>query len=246
MRALLPEPAEDVDLHQIYARDWLERGGLRVNFVASADGAAQAGGKSKGLQTAGDNRVFAALRDLADVVLAGSGTVTIEGYRAIKLSERRRAVRREYGLREVLPTAIVSGSLRLDPESSLFSDAPAEDRTIVLTSAASPIERRAALEQVADVAICGDVFVEPAEARRALEERGLTRILSEGGPIAFADLARSGVVDELCLSMSPLLVGPGPTRIVAGPDVWTDTRPLALTDLLEEDGALFLRYRVNR
>jgi riboflavin biosynthesis pyrimidine reductase len=245
MRALLPEPAEDVDLHEFYARDWLERGGLRVNFVASADGDAQAGGKSKGLQTSGDNRVFAALRDLADVVLAGAGTVTIEGYRAIKLSERRRAIRREYGFREVLPIAVVSRTLRLDPESSLFRDAPDTDRTLVLTSAASPIEHRAALEQVADVVICGDVFVDAAEARRALEERGLTRILSEGGPIAFADLALGGVVDELCLSMSPLLVGPGPTRIVAGPEVWPDTRPLALMALLEEDGAVFLRYRVS-
>jgi riboflavin biosynthesis pyrimidine reductase len=185
------------------------------------------------------------LRDLADVVLAGAGTVTIEGYRAIKVSARRKAIRRAHGLRDLLPTAVVSRSLRFDPASALFTDAHADARTIVLTCSASPVERRSALEAVAEVVICGDDAVVPAEARHALEERGLTRILSEGGPHAFADLVRGGVVDELCLSMSPLLIGPGPTRIVAGPDVWPDPAALTLTGLLEEDGALFLRYRVG-
>lgn len=244
MRALLPEPSDDVDVHASYAADWLERGGLRVNFVASTDGAAQANGKSEGLQTRGDNTVFAALRDLADVVLAGAATVTIEGYRAISVSRRRQAIRRDYGFHDRLPTAVISRSLRLDPDSSLFADAPPGARTILLTCAAAPVEHRTALERVADVAICGDDVVEPALARSALEERGHTRILSEGGPISFANLASGGVVDELCLSVSPMLVGPGPTRITAG-ELWPDGVGLSLTSLLEEDGALFLRYRIG-
>jgi riboflavin biosynthesis pyrimidine reductase len=248
---LFPHPADasaddapDVDVHDTYAEGWLPAGGVRANFVCSADGAAQAKGTSAGLQTPGDNRVFAALRDLADVVLAGAGTVTIEGYRAVTLSERRKSVRREYGLRDVLPTAVVSRSLRFDPESSLFVDAPDEARTIVLTCEAAPADRRGALAAVADVMICGGALVEPLLARRALEERGLTRILSEGGPTSFADLLLGGVVDELCLSMSPLLVGPGPSRIVAGPADWNVAGRLRLTGLLEDDGALFVRYRV--
>src|SRR5438093_5270453 len=130
MRALLPTRHDDVDVHAIYGTDWLDAGGLRVNFVSSADGAAQAEGKSEGLQTAGDNKVFSALRDLADVVLAGAGTVTIEGYRAIVVSDERAAVRRDLGLRELLPTAVVTRSLRLDPDSALFADAPPDARTI--------------------------------------------------------------------------------------------------------------------
>lgn len=243
MRALLPEPIEDVDVHAVYAADWLDRGGLRANFVAAVDGAAQAAGKSEGLQTRGDNVVFAALRDLADVVLVGSGTVDVEGYRAVRVSDRRREVRRGYGLADTLPVAVTSRSLRLDPGSPLFTEAAA--RTIVLTCTAAPPERRAALETVADVVLCGEAEVEPALARRALEERGLTRILSEGGPTAFAELARGGVVDELCLSLTPLLVGPGPTRITAGSELWPGPRRLGLAGLLEEDGALFLRYRVG-
>jgi riboflavin biosynthesis pyrimidine reductase len=244
MRALLPPSNDEIDVHAFYAADWLDDGGVRVNFVSSADGAAQAEGKSEGLQTAGDNRVFAALRDVADVILAGAGTVTIEGYRAVVVSDKRRAIRRDLGLREVLPTAVISRSLRLNPDSALFTDAVPDARTIVLTCDAAPAERRAALEKVADVAICGGETVDVPLARAALEQRGLTRILSEGGPTAFAQLMAGGVVDELCLSLSPMLVGPGPTRITAGAELWEQSVALRLTGLLEEDGALFLRYRV--
>lgn len=243
VRALFPAPSEDVDVHAFYAADWVDGGGLRVNFVSSLDGAAAFGGRTAGLQTPGDNRVFAALRDLADVVVAGAGTVTIEGYRAVAVSEQRARIRREFGLREVLPTAVISGSLRLDPNSTLFSAAPAEARTIVLTCEAAPAARRSALEDVADVAVCGGDVVEPAMARAALEQRGLTRILCEGGPITFAHLIAAGVVDELCLSLTPMLVGPGPNRITAGADSWEAPVHMRLAGVLDEDDALFLRYR---
>ena len=83
-----------------------------------------------------------------------------------------------------------------------------------------------------------------AAAKAALAERGLTRILCECGPTLFGDLARSGVVDELCLSITPMLAGPGARRIVAGPMWDAGPRSLELTGLLEENGALFCRYRV--
>jgi riboflavin biosynthesis pyrimidine reductase len=244
MRALLPTPEADVDVHAFYAADWLDVGGLRVNFVASVDGAATEDGASRGLQTPGDNRIFAALRDLADVVVAGAGTVRTEGYRAITVSERRRAIRAAFGLQESLPTAVVSRSLRLNPAADLFVGAPDGARTIVLTCAAGDPAARAELQQVADVVVCGDESVDLAAARAALTERGLTRILCEGGPMLFADLARAAVVDELCLSVSPLLTGPGARRIVAG-ELWPDPRPLTLAGLLEEDDALFCRYRLR-
>lgn len=241
MRSLLPHPSDDIDLHRSYADDWLDDGGLRVNFVSSVDGGVSAGGKSRGLQTPGDNKVFAALRDLADVVLVGSGTATAEGYGAVTFSERRRAVRREYGLAETMPVAVLSRSLRLDPASGLFTDAQPGARTIVLTSRSADADRRRALEQVADVVDCGDDSVDAATARAALEARGLTRILCEGGPSIFADFAAAGVVDELCLTLSPLLVGPGPGRIVGGSE-WGDVLRLRLSSLLAEDDALFCRY----
>ena len=244
MRALLPEAADDVDVHGWYADDWLAPGGMRVNFISSVDGAATAGGLSKGLQTAGDNRIFAALRDLADVVLVGAGTARDENYRAVRLPERRQAIRRSYGLAEHLPIAIVSNSLRLDPHAELFHpDAPA--RTIVITAEASDPEVRATLSSVADVIVAGEEAVDLRAARAALEALGSRRILCEGGPMLFGQLASAGVADELCLSISPLLAGPGSRRIIAG-DLWTgEPRSLRLAALLEEDGALFARYRLD-
>jgi riboflavin biosynthesis pyrimidine reductase len=245
MRALLPAPADEVDVHEFLAADWLDHGGFRSVFVSSADGAAWVKGRSAGLQTPGDSLVFGATRDLADVVLVGSGTAFAEGYRAIDVSPTKAAIRRSYGLREALPTAVVTASLRFSPDARLFETGPG-NRTILLTCAAAPVERRKALERVADVAICGDETIDLPLARAALEERGLTRISSEGGPHAYAAQAAAGVVDELCLSLTPKLVGPGPSRIVAGSVEWLEPQDLELTGMLEDDGSLFLRYRTRR
>lgn len=244
MRALLPDLREDADVHAHYAADWLDHGGLRVNFVAAVDGAVSAAGRSRGLQTPGDNAVFAALRDLADVVAVGAGTAVAEGYGAVRLAERRRAYRREHGLSAQLPIAVLSRTLRLDPDQRLFADADPDARPLVLTCAAADPARRQALEPVAEVVDCGERCVEPALARRALESRGFRRILCEGGPTLFADLAEAGVVDELCLSVTPMLGGPGAGRITAGRP-WESALPLSLIGLLEEDGALFCRYRAG-
>ncbi|MGN6605423.1 MAG: pyrimidine reductase family protein [Jatrophihabitans sp.] len=241
MRRLLPPPADDVDLHAFYAHEWVERGGVRMNFVASVDGAGSVEGASRGLQTPGDNAVFAALRDLADVVVAGAGTIRAERYGPARFSDRRRAARREYGLPDELPIAAVSSSLDLDPSTPLFR----ESRPIVITSGAADAGKRRALAEVADVLVCGDDAVDLRAAVAALRERGLTRVLGEGGPRLFTDFVRAGVADELCLSITPLLAGPGNHQLVGG-DPLPQPAGLELTGLLEEDGALFTRYRVLR
>ncbi|MGI8679542.1 MAG: dihydrofolate reductase family protein [Jatrophihabitans sp.] len=244
MRALIPALDDNVDVHGHYASGWLDRGGIRANFVCSVDGAVHSAGVSRGLQTRGDNTVFGVLRDLADVVLVGAGTAVAEVYAPARFSERRRGIRRELGLRASMPVAVLSRTLRLDPNSPLFADATSEDRTIVLTCAAADHVARRALQRVADVVECGDEMVDSVLLRRALEERGLTRILSEGGPTVFGGLVRDGVVNELCLSVTPLLVGAGPGRIVNGRD-WPAPEALSLAGMLEDDSALFLRYAIR-
>ncbi|SDJ19932.1 Pyrimidine reductase, riboflavin biosynthesis [Frankineae bacterium MT45] len=234
------------DLHAFYAEDWLDSGGLRVNFVSSADGAITAGGLSRGLQTPGDNKVFAALRDLADVVLAGAGTVVAENYGPVRLTPARVAARVEHDMPAELPVAIISRALNLDPAADLFNPAPDQPRPILLTcTAGGTPELRERLSQGAEIVDCGDDDVDLALAKAALIERGHTRILCEGGPRLFASLAGAGVADELCLSLSPLLAGPGAGRMTAG-TAWPGSEGIDLTlrGLLEEDGALFLRYLV--
>lgn len=243
MRALLPEPAESVDVHAVYAADWVEPGGIRVNFIASVDGAASADGFSRGLQTPGDNRVFAALRDLADVVLVGSGTARAEGYGPVRPSGERLAARRRFGLPDALPIAVVSGSLDLDLDAELFATSGAG--TLVVTTGSSPADRRRAVARHAEVLVCGAGRVEQVRLRRELADRGLRRVLCEGGPGLFETLAAQGGVDELCLTISPLLVGAGPDRITTGAPFGHHPAQLTVRSLLEEDGALFARYRLQ-
>lgn len=245
MRALLPEPVRDVDVHAHYAQGWVDGGGIRFNMVASADGAASAAGLSAGLQTPGDNRVFAALRDLADVILAGSGTVVAEGYGPVRDVAARRGVRARFGLAPLAPIAVLSRSLAVDPAQPLFAGA-ASARTLVLTCVAADPQRRAALERTCEVVDCGETTVEPALVRGALQQRGYRRILGEGGPTVLSSFAAAGELDELCLSLTPLLAGPAAPRILAGPPWAGAPLPLVLTGILEEDGALFLRYRAAR
>jgi riboflavin biosynthesis pyrimidine reductase len=238
VRSLIPARDHDADVYAHYAADWVDVGGVRANFIASVDGAISAAGVSRGLQTPGDNRIFGALRDLADVVLVGSATAAAEGYEPVTLSASRTHRRAEYGLPDVLRTAVISGSLRVDPYSRLFADAA----TIVLTTASSDQEVRRQL--VAEVVVCGDDALEIELAIAALHERGLNRVLCEGGPTLLASIAGAGALDELCLSLSPVLVGPGAGRLTSGAS-WDAPRTMELVGLLEEDGALFCRYRMT-
>jgi riboflavin biosynthesis pyrimidine reductase len=96
----------------------------------------------------------------------------------------------------------------------------------------------------AEVVTAGADTVDLAAAVLALRERGLHHILCEGGPRLFATLAGAGLVDELCLTVSPRLAGPGPGRIVAG-DGWAAEGQAELAGLLEHRGALFARYLLS-
>jgi riboflavin biosynthesis pyrimidine reductase len=235
VRQLLPDPAEDLTDDDLLAAYAVPPGDhLRVNFVASADGAVTLNGVSGGLGTPGDHRIFQLLRDLADVILVAAGTARNEHYGYPNFGPARRARRVAAGRSELPTFAIVSRSLDLDLSSGLFTDPPV--RTVVFGSPDSPADRRAELERHAEVVTTGGMV----EAVAALRPRGV--ILCEGGPSLFAALVGADLVDELCLTLSPLLAGPGPGRIESGPP--HPPARLQLRGLLEEDGALFHRYGV--
>lgn len=242
MRDLLTG-CEPVDLETVYAvpapahrrRPWH----LRVNFVASVDGAVTVDGTSAGLGSAADKAVFRTLRAHADVVLVGAGTARAEGYGQHLPSEEVRAARRERGQPEQATVAVVTASADLGRLRLLAEDGP---RPVVLTCTAAPAQRRAALAQHADVVLCGDEAVDLSTALAALADRGLTAVLCEGGPTLFGLLGADGLVDEVCLTTTPVLAGAGAGRIVAGPGGWS--APLRLAGLLEADGVLLARYRV--
>ncbi|WP_406036633.1 pyrimidine reductase family protein [Micromonospora sp. NBC_00898] len=228
-------PLTDPELAALYGR--ADRPHLRVNFVASADGAVTLDGYSAGLSGEPDKRVFGLLRMLCDGLVVAAGTLRHEGYRAVRLSEPRRAWRREQGLAEYPTLVVVSGSLDLDPAQAAFADAPV--RPVVLTRAAA--EPPPGLSAVADLVRCGDDRVDLAAGLAELRRRGLDQVLCEGGPQLFGALIAADLVDELCLTVAPLLAGAGPGRITAGDA--SEPRSLPLRHVLTAaDGTLMLRY----
>lgn len=118
------------------------------------------------------------------------------------------------------------------------------------TCGLAPVPAYAVVSRSGDVPLGpaeGNVLVlsgEPAEVLEQLAERGLTRVLCEGGPGWLAQLATAGLLSELCLTISPRLVGPDAGRVVEGPP-WEQELSLRLTQLLEDDGWLFARYAVE-
>ena len=256
MRLLLPPapdagrlPLDEAAIARLYA--YPPGGGpwLRGNMVGSLDGAAAVDGLSGGLSSPGDRRVFWILRGLADVIVVGAGTARAEGYRPTRGSDSWAELGLRDGRPPAPPLALVSRSLDLDPAAPLIGRAPAGARTIVITCESSPASRRTALSAVADVIVAGEDFVDLEGALAALASRGLGRILCEGGPRLLSDVTAAGLLSELCLTLSPVLAGSDPVRVLAssgqpGQSAF-HARRLQLAHLLEEDGVLFCRYGAN-
>ena len=241
MRRLLPEPGP-VDDEGLVAAYRLPPGrSLRVNFVASLDGAITVSGRSAALGTPGDKRIFYLLRALADVVLVGHGTASAEGYGPIGADSRVGRLRSSLGRPATASIAVVSRRASLDPGSELVTRAVSP--TILVTCEAADAARRSALADAGvTVLVCGDDDVDLPAALDALADLGHDQVLCEGGPQLLHTGLAAGVVDELDLSLAPALVG-GEARLLG--DALPDVVRLALRQLLEEDGMLFARYAVD-
>ena len=230
MHRLLPDHADEVDVLAAYA---VPEGipHLRVNFVQSADGSVAIEGVSGPLSNPADKDIFFALRGLSDVVLVGAGTVQQEDYGPV----------RRTGTDHRPPIAVVTNRLTLDPGAKLFADVPPEQRPIILTTDEADAS---AFADIADIVRCGPVTVNITRAVAALRARGHARILCEGGPTLFGTLLAAGLVDELDLSLAPLLaVSRGPS-ILHNPDGGPPVG-LELAQLLADGDWLFARYTVR-
>lgn len=117
---------------------------------------------------------------------------------------------------------------------------------MILTTAAADGERKRLLAETgAEVIEAGQSTVTAADIRRVLGERGLLRVLCEGGPSLFGELIGAGAVDELCLTVSPLLVGGTAGRIAVSPNALPT--PMSLRHaLIDDDGTVLTRWERSR
>lgn len=222
---------------------------VRANMVASLDGGIGVDGRSGGLGNDADERLFAVLRDLADVILVGSGTVAAEGYGGVRLDADRAARRVRWGLSETPPPIAVITHRGVGPGLSLTADAP------LFTDTVTPpivVTTRAAADRVpdgVDVIVAGADRVDLPAAVAALGERGLRRVHCEGGPRILGELVAADRLDELCLTLAPRMVGAGNGSLLGGvelprPTDWAPTGPEG--GVAVADGAVFLRYGRRR
>lgn len=207
----------------LYAYPDVDRAWVRVNFVSSVDGSAQgADGVSGTLGTDADQATFDLLRDLCDVVLVSAGTARAE----------------DYGPVDDGVLALVSRSLDV-PERLRVPE------VLVVAPADVDGDKIDALEAAGvEVLTTGDADIDWPAVLDELGRRGLRRVLCEGGPSLLGTLTTLDLVDELCLTLSPVLVA-GEGRRISVSDETTDV-PLRLAHALDVEGTLLTRWVRDR
>lgn len=236
------EPIDDTALARLYAYPDESRPWVRANFISSIDGGATVSGTSGGLAGPGDRTVFTLLRALADVIVVGAGTIRVENYGGAHLGVAERQRRRNHGQTEVPRLAIVSGSGQLDRDLRIFTET--ELPPLVLTSAAAVVDTQRRLAGHAEVLDCsGDApdRVDVATVLNVLGSSGQRRVLTEGGPALLDCFIQADLLDELCLTTAPYLVGGLARRIATG--AGEQVTPMRRAHLLSDQaGYLYGRY----
>ena len=218
-----------------------ERPWVMLCMVTSVDGSVSVQGRSGPLGGPVDWAVLCALRDCADAIVVGAGTARSEDYGPPSVATEVRERRLARGQEAVPLLAVVSGRGELDPAARLFGG---RERVRLYLAGTVPAGRRGTLAEVADVRPAGDRTAEPAAiiADLAAEDRSL--ILLEGGPRLNACFAAADLIDEFCITRSPLLAPGGPGMIEgAAPHAG---HSLQLDRLLVADGMTFARYLRRR
>ena len=218
----------------------VDRPWIRTNFVASIDGSVTADGASAGLGTPADARVFGVLRELCDAVLVGAGTARAENYGGVSLSEEAIARRVANGLAPVPTMVVVTASGSIDPDSRLLTDTAVEP--VVVTSSTADRSTVTALRSAgATVIEVSGRSVCTRDILGTLTELGFLRILCEGGPGLFGQLVADGAADEVCLTVSPMLVAGSAGRIAQFTDA-TETPMMRAHVIGDSDGTLLTRW----
>jgi 5-amino-6-(5-phosphoribosylamino)uracil reductase len=235
-------PTDDDMLYQLYAYPECDTSIVRGNAIASLDGGATTDGTSGGLGGSGDRHLFAVQRELADVIVVGAGTARAENYGGARMTAAQRQRRQRRGQHEVPPLAVVTRSGVLEHDLPVLTQT--EVPPLVITCAANADSARARLGSAAQVIDCSGSDprrVDLAVTLERLADRGLLRVLSEGGPSLLGAFVAANLLDEICLTSAPLLVGGGAVRITAGiADVLVRMRRAHV--IADNDGYLYSRY----
>jgi riboflavin biosynthesis pyrimidine reductase len=238
------DTADDARLIDFYAYpDDLQSCWVRGNMIASLDGGAtDQKGTTGGLAGPGDRALFGLMRHAADVILVGAATVRMENYSGAQMSIAERQARQRRGQAEVPPIAVVTQTGEFHHDAKLFTRTEVPPLILTCAQTVTDIRRRlGSLAEVIDASGRESDMVDSATVLKILAERQLYRVLTEGGPQLLSELIEDDLLDELCLTVAPVLVGGVARRIATGPgEVHTTMRRTHV--LTDDEGYLYTRY----
>ncbi|MGA0209225.1 MAG: dihydrofolate reductase family protein [Candidatus Nanopelagicales bacterium] len=195
-----------MDLAQLYP--WPEGPWLRTMMVMTLDGATVGpDGLSGSISGAADRRVFMEARRLADAVLVGAGTIRAERYRPMIAKPEWQEARTAAGLAPAPQIVVVSGALDLPWEEPMFAESTLP--VIVATTLDADASRLARARAHAEIVQVGEGSVDVEALMGVLRDRGLEHITCEGGEALFDARVRAEMVDEMDLTISPVLAAAG-------------------------------------
>lgn len=247
LRQLIPKDAlvDAVDLLgglDLAARAHADRPYTIVNFISSADGRAAFHGRSAPLSDPADRVVFHGLREQADAVFVGTGTLRTERYGRLVRDPERRQRRVEAGRSAEPMACLVTRSGDVPQDIPLF----AEPEARVVVFGPPDLELSQLTAEVEVVRLDPGELTLTTAMRRLRNDFGIRSLLCEGGPTVFSSLLWEGLVDELFLTLSPKLTGGGMSpSVTAGPEL-PEVAKLKLVWALERENSLFLRYARER
>lgn len=187
------------------------------------------------------------LRAEADAVMSGARTVDLDRINLGPGPAKYRRMRVRNGLAEYNLRIVVSGSGTLDPESEIFKHR-FSPIIILTTGRASPARLRRLHSLADEVKLCGETELDFAYALRWLREKWkVKRLLCEGGGEINEALFRAGLVNEVHLTLCPLIFGGRNAPTMAdghGVGKLADARRLRMKSLKRIGDELFLVYQV--
>jgi len=245
MKRIFPSEVDldPIDFYDLIRVPHAGRPWLLLNMITSVDGSTHISGTSGGLGGPADQKVLSTLRSVADVILVGSGTVHAENYRAPQVPGDEAGRRRvERGQSPLPRLAVVSGSGKLNPEIPMFDKNETRSmRPLIYTSENGERKLLENFEDKAEIVTLDADLVDLSCVLKDLFGRGAQVVLAEGGPSLNHQLIEAQLVDELCLTISPLLVGGESSGIVNGP-LLSNPNEFQLHGLATRDEFLFCQY----
>jgi len=224
VRELWPKPAESIDIAARLRSDPRPappgRPWVTMVMIASLDGGIEIDGLSGGLGNDADKQRFIASRRTADTIVVGSRTAMVENYRPA-----------------TVPIAILSRSLDLDRSARIFSDP--DRKPLLYTTDQAARTKGPDFDGIAELRALGD-SVDPAAVLADLAGRGSEHVALEGGPTLNGHFLEADVVDEILLSVAPVVVSGAASRLAHG-SVALHHR-FDLDRVLIDEGYVFVRY----